>query len=194
MTTPQIPGYEYGDPSLPKSPIGLNELELLKQTVLFSDEDRRYLKQASEVLADQVEAVLDLWYGFVGSHPFLLDHFRAQNGQPDAAYLAAVRGRFGQWIRDTCRADYDQKWLDYQQEIALRHTAAKKNQTDHIAGKTREIPLRYIIAFLYPITATMKPFLAKKGHAPEEVAKMHDAWFKAVVLQVALWSQPYVRS
>jgi hypothetical protein len=39
----------------------------------------------------------------------------------------------------------------------------------------------------------VKTFLAKKGHSAEEVEKMHQAWFKAVVLQVALWSRPYVR-
>jgi hypothetical protein len=55
------------------------------------------------------------------------------------------------------------------------------------------VPLRYLIAFIYPITATIKPFLAKKGHSPEEVDKMHQAWFKSVTLQVALWSYPYAK-
>ena len=108
-----------------------------------------------------------------------------------AGYLQGVRGRFGQWIRDTCRAEYDQKWLDYQQEIALRHTPAKKNRTDGVSAKTSEVPLNYIIGFIYPITATIKPFLAKGGDNVDEVDKMHQAWFKSVVLQVALWSQPY---
>lgn len=53
------------------------------------------------------------------------------------------------------------------------------------------IPLRYLIAFIFPITATLKPFLAGKGHKPEQVEKMHDAWRKAVILQVALWARPY---
>lgn len=48
-----------------------------------------------------------------------------------------------------------------------------------------------MVAFIYPITATMKGFLAKKGHSPEQVEKMHQAWFKAVTLQVTLWSYPY---
>lgn len=39
----------------------------------------------------------------------------------------------------------------------------------------------------------MKPFLAKKGHAPEIVARMYDAWWKSMILQVTLWSQPYIR-
>jgi protoglobin len=50
-----------------------------------------------------------------------------------------------------------------------------------------------MIAFIYPITATIKSFLANKGHEPEEVEKMFQAWFKSVVLQVTLWSYPYAR-
>src|SRR5579884_1448918 len=44
-----------------------------------------------------------------------------------------------------------------------------------------------------PITYTLKPFLAKKGHAAEDVEKMHQAWIKSVILQITLWSQPYVK-
>jgi len=47
-----------------------------------------------------------------------------------------------------------------------------------------------MIAFIYPITATIKPFLASKGHNVEEVEKMHQAWFKSVTLQVTLWVYP----
>jgi Protoglobin len=50
-----------------------------------------------------------------------------------------------------------------------------------------------MVAFIYPITATIKPFLAKKGHSADDVEKMYQAWFKSVVMQVALWSQPYVK-
>jgi hypothetical protein len=105
-----------------------------------------------------------------------------------------VRGRFGQWILDTCRRTYDQEWLDYQQEIALRHTRDKKNRTDGAYETPDHIGLRYMVAFIYPITATIKPFLAKRGHNAEEVDKMHQAWFKSVVLQVTLWSFPYVKN
>jgi hypothetical protein len=103
-----------------------------------------------------------------------------------------VRERFKQWILDTCRRPYDQEWLDYQHEIALRHTRAKKNQTDD-ARAPEHIPLRYMIAFIYPITATIKSFLANKGHGSEEVENMYGAWFKSVVLQVTLWSYPYAK-
>lgn len=186
-----IAGYTYG--SVPQSPVTLKELEELKKAVLFTAEDEKYLKRAGEVLKDQIENVLDLWYGFVGSHPHLVYYFSGPDGKPDANYLAAVRQRFGQWILDTCTRTYDQTWLNYQHEIGLRHHRTKKNETD----KVRSVPnvaLRYLIAFIYPITATIKPFLAKKGHSPDEVDKMHQAWFKSVTLQVALWSYPYARS
>jgi hypothetical protein len=187
-----IPGYTYGSTTLKPSPISLQDFELLKQAVLFTDEDVRYLRMAGEVLADQIEDVLDLWYGFVGSHPHLVYYFSGPNGQPNAEYLAAVRKRFGQWILDTCNRPYDQDWLNYQYEIGLRHHRTKKNQTDHVQS-VPNINFRYMVAFIYPITATIKSFLAKKGHSAEEIEKMHQAWFKSVVLQVALWSYPYVK-
>ena len=189
-----ILGYGYGSAEIATSPLTLEDLDLLKQTVLFTEEDERYLRMAGDVLEDQTEEVLDLWYGFVGDNPHLVYYFtNAQTGEPNSEYLARVRERFSQWILDTCRRPYDQEWLDYQHEIALRHTTAKKNETDGTYDAPDQIPLRYIIAFVYPITATIKPFLANGGHGPEEVEKMHDAWFKSVVMQVTLWAYPYVK-
>jgi Protoglobin len=185
-----IPGYTYGSEELPRSPVSEDDLALLKQTVLFGDDDERYLRMAGEVLHDQVEDVLDVWYGFVASHPHLVRYFAGPDGEPIDAYLTRVRARFGQWIRDLCERPWDRAWLDYQEEIALRHTPAKKNQTDAVDAPDR-VPLRYLVAFVYPITATVREFLAKKGHSEEEVNAMHQAWFKAVTLTVVLWSRPY---
>lgn len=168
-------------------------MDLLERTVLFGEEDERYLRMAGDVLEDQVEDVLDVWYGFVGSHPHLVRYFSDAEGEPDTDYLGRVRARFGRWILDTCRRPYDQEWLDYQQEIALRHTRDKKNVTDGSRDTPGHIGLRYIIAFVYPITATIRPFLAAGGNSAEEVDRMHQAWFKSVVLQAALWSQPYAK-
>ena len=36
-------------------------------------------------------------------------------------------------------------------------------------------------------------YLAKKGHSAEDVDKMYGAWVKACLLQVTLWSHPYVK-
>jgi len=186
-----IPGYTYGTSQVAPSPLTLEDLDNLKKAVLFTEEDERYLRMAGEVLADQVEDILDVWYGFVGSHPHLVYYFTDGKGNANAEYLAAVRKRFGQWILDTCNRPYDRNWLDYAHEIGLRHHRTKKNKTDGV-NSVPVVSYRYMVAFIYPITATIKPFLAKKGHSAEEVEKMHQAWFKSVVLQVALWSAPYV--
>lgn len=188
-----IPGYTYGTAAAGKSPMTSEDLTLLKSAVLFGDEDLRYLRLSGEVLAEQTDAVLDVWYGFVGSHPHLAYFFgRADNGVLIEDYLTRVRARFKQWILDTAHADYDQTWLNYQHEIGLRHHRSKKNVTDN-APSVANINYRYIPAFIYPITATLKPFLAKKGHAADEVEKMQQAWQKSVILQVILWSHPYIK-
>jgi Protoglobin len=189
-----IAGYDFGATEIARSPVTAEELETLKSSVLFGDEDEGALRTAGDVLEDQVEDVLEVWYGFVAAHPHLVHYFSdRENGSPIGDYLERVRARFGQWILDTCRRPYDQHWLDYQEEIALRHTREKKNQTDSVRS-VDHIPLRYVICFIYPITATMRPFLEKGGHSAEEVEAMHQAWCKAVTMQVALWSRPYAEA
>ena len=71
----EIAGYEFGTRSVERSPLGLEDLDLLKQTVLFGEEDEEHLRMAGDVLEDQVEDVLDVWSGFVGDHPHLVRYF-----------------------------------------------------------------------------------------------------------------------
>jgi hypothetical protein len=190
LDTARIPGYRYGDTELERSPITLDELDLLKRTVLFGPDDVAALAQAGDVLEGRTEEILEVWYGYVGAHPHLAAYFSTPDGELLGDYLGRVRARFRQWVLDVCRRPYDQAWLDYQHEIALRHTSAGKNRTDG-ADSVPEIHLRYMVAFIFPITATMRPFLAAGGHPPEEVDAMHAAWFKAVTLHATVWTQPY---
>lgn len=193
MPTTDIPGYRLGDAALPRSAMTLVELEELKGSLLLGPDDIAALRKAEPVVADQLDAILDVWYGFVGATPHLLKYFSdARTGQPDAAYLAAVRKRFGQWILDTCRAQYDEAWLAWQEEIGRRHHRIGKNKTDGVSAAPH-IPMRHVIALAIPIAVTMKPFLAKKGNAAAEVDAMHAAWTKAVLLQAILWSRPYTK-
>ena len=192
MIQTDIAGYTCGTDAVSRSPVSMDELELLQTTLLLGEDDLAALRRSGEVLAPQVEAILDVWYGFVGANPHLLAAFAGPDGQPNQEYLAAVRRRFGRWILDTARAEFDQAWLDYQQEIGVRHTRMGKNRIDGVQAADH-IPLRYVLALLVPITTTLKPFLADGGATPNEVDAMHQAWVKAVLLQVILWSYPYVR-
>ncbi len=188
-----IPGYDLGTDKVAKSPITLDEWETLKKSALFSEEDAVYLRLSYDVLVDQVDNLLDTWRGIIFDHP----HLRAYDENPatgkvDTAYAAAVRKRFGQWVLDTAKAQYDQAWLDYQYEIGLRHHRTKKNQTDngHTLGHIRA---RDLLAFCASIVVPLKPYLSRKGHPPEVVNRMYDAWWKSMILQATLWVQPYVR-
>ncbi len=186
-----IKGYDYGLPTLETSPVSLTDLEFLKKTLLWSEDDTKYLRMAGEVLSSQIDEILDLWYGYVGSYQHLV-YFFTDGKEAIGEYLDAVRLRFGQWIKDLCLRNYDQNWLDYQYEIAKRHHKTKKNLTDNVQSVSF-VNFRYMVAFIYPITYTIKPFLSKGGHLPQEVEAMYNAWFKAVVLSVVLWCYPYIK-
>ena len=186
-----IAGYLFGAKEIPASPVSLQELERLKISVGFTKEDERYIALAGEVLAGQTEAIVTHWRsGIIAGIPHLARHSRNLAGQALPDYLARSNRRFEQWILDTCLRPYDQDWLNYQQEIALRHTSVKKNQTDRVES-TPYIPLRDIIAFITVMNDTIKPYLASRGHAIEDVEKMHKAWRNSMQLQVALFAKPY---
>lgn len=187
------PGYTHGQPSVAVAPYTLADLKALQASLLFTDDDVAALRQSKAILADQTDAILDVWYGFVAGSPELVRFFSdARTGQPDGAYLAAVRKRFALWILDTADARYDQAWLNWQHEIGLRHNRLKKNQIDGVTS-VPQVNFRYIPALTIPVTTTLKPFLARKGVSPADVEKMHAAWVKAVLLQSILWSQPYIK-
>ena len=186
-----IHGYTYGTAGVAASPVTLEELEALKVSVGFTSENQRYLQLAGEVLSDQTRRVVERWRSeIIAGIPNLARHSRSPEGNPLPDYLAKSNLRFEQWILDTCLRPYDRDWLDYQQEIALRHTAVRKNQTDGVQS-TPYVPLRDILAFIAVMNETIKPFLAAKGHSVEDVEKMHQAWCKSMQLQMALWARPY---
>ena len=184
-------GYTYGQAILEKSPVSMPDLHLLKETLLWTADDDKALQHAGEILQDQTNDILDLWYSYVGNNEHLV-HYFTHNGIPNMEYLSAVRLRFGQWILDICQKPKDQDWLNYQYEIAKRHHYSKKNQTDGVQA-VPVVHFRYMIAFIFPITYTIKGFLGKKGDSVEEVEQMYAAWFKAITLTALLWCYPYVR-
>lgn len=189
---PTIAGYTQGSRSVERAPITLEELEELKLSLLMSKEDIKYLRMSFDVLEPNVEELVGVWYGFVGSNPHLLKYFSNTASEPDMEYLGRVRARFEQWVLDTAEANYDQDWLDYQFEIGRRHHRIGKNKTDH-ANAIDHINFRHLSALTIPVTTTLKPFLERGDHTSEEVDKMHAAWVKSVLMQSILWSYPYVQ-
>jgi hypothetical protein len=164
----------------------------MEQTVGWTAQDADALKQAGEVLQDQAEALVDSWRAQIGAQPHLAKWFFDPGGKPDEAYKAAVKKRFVQWVIDTCTRPRDQAWLDYQEEIGLRHTPAGKNKTED-AHTPSVVPLRYLLAFIPPVVLGVREFLAQKGHDAGQVQRMQDAWTKSVLLELAFWSRPYTR-
>lgn len=188
----RIPGYLKGDSKLASSPITSDAFQAMKEAALFAEDDVKALRASRPILEPQVDQILDVWYGFVGSKPFLLEQFsHPDTGQPDPEYLARVRARFGQWILDTADAQYDEDWLRWQFEIGRRHHRVGKNQTD-AAVSSALIPFRYLLPLAQPIVQTLRPFLEHSGEPANTVDAMQNAWRKSVLLQVTLWSYPYV--
>jgi hypothetical protein len=146
------------------------------------------------ILADQTEAILDVWYGFVASTPELVVYFKNnKTGAPDGAYLGAVRKRFGQWISTRPTPTTTRRgWTTSTKSACATPRPRRTRPTRPTA--CRLVNFRYLSALTIPVTTTLKPFLAKKGASAADVEKMHAAWVKSVLMQTILWSYPYVRT
>jgi len=138
----------------------------------------------------KAESMVDSWRAVIGSQPHLSHWFVKPDGAPDDPYKARVRLRFVQWVVDVALRPHDRDWLNYQHEIGLRHTPAKKNKADG-AHTPPVVPLRYLLGFI-PMVLPIRRFFADAIQEEAELKRLEDAWTKAVLLHVTLWSRAYV--
>jgi hypothetical protein len=193
MTTQEtISGYDYGNPAAAHSPVSIEELRQLEAAAGWTSEDAATLKRHAAIFETNAEQMVDSWRAVIGAQPHLAKWFFKPDGTPDDEYKAAVKKRFVRWVLDACSRPHDQAWLDYQEEIGLRHTPAKKNATDG-AHTPPVVPMRYLVAFVTVVTTSSRRFFADAGVRGEELENLEDAWAKAVQLHITLWTRPYVK-
>lgn len=186
-----IPGYDFGSPQSAKSPVLMNELRQLEQTLGWRSEDEQLLRKHFEFFQSQAESMVDALRAVIGAQPHLAQWFVGPDGNPDDEYKARVKKRFVQWVMDVAARPHDQPWLNYQEEIGLRHTPQKKNKTDD-RHTPANVPLRYLIAFV-PVATDIRRFLDPVIQDAGELVAVERAWTKAVHLHIALWCRPYAK-
>lgn len=188
---PQIPGYDFGTPRSAQSPLSDEDLRNLEQTIGWSNADRDILLKHSSLFEQQAETMVDAWRSVIAAQPHLSHWFVAPDGKPDDDYKARVKRRFVQWVIDVAMRPHDRAWLNYQEEIGLRHTPAKKNTTD---GRQTPplVPLRYLLGFI-PVVLPIGKFFSASIRDESELSRLEAAWTRAVLLHITLWSRPYTR-
>lgn len=184
-------GYMLGSASVPRAPLSVHDVEKIKGAMLWTNDDVEALRQLATALEPRVDELVDTWYAIIGRNPDLVETFAGPNGRPNEEYLAAVKPRFAQWVRDTLAARHDQAWVDYQFEVGRRHHRTAKNRTDGVRAADI-VPFRYMPALVPVVVDTVRPLIEREA-SREEVDRMLLAWHKAVQLQVILWSHPYVK-
>jgi hypothetical protein len=185
-----IPGYDYGTSKSAVSPVSEDDLAKLEQTAGWTAQDADVLARYAAVFQANAESMVDAWRAVIGSQPHLSHWFVKPDGAPDDEYKARVRRRFVQWVVDVALRPHDRHWLNYQHEIGLRHTPAKKNTTDG-AHTPPVVPFRYLLGFL-PVVLPIRRFFASAIQEEAELKRLEAAWTRAVLLHVTLWSRAYI--
>lgn len=189
-SAPAIPGYGYGSAKAVTSPVSETELQQLEQSAGWTSDDASLLKKHADLFRAKAEPMVDSWRAVIGAQPHLAHWFTKPDGTPDDDYKASVKRRFVQWVTDVAVRPHDQDWLNYQFEVGLRHTPAKKNKTDG-ARTPPVVPFRYLIGFI-PVVLPIKSFFKDATMDVHELDALEAAWTKAVLLHITLWSRAYV--
>jgi hypothetical protein len=183
-----IPGYDYGRPGSAVSPLTEEEVRLVEQTVGWTQADADLLQRHADLFRQHADAMATSWRMTIASLPQLAKWFVDPQGKPDEDYKVRVRPRLARWVVDVATRPHDRDWINYQEEIGLRHTPAKKNKADNKQTPPL-IPLRYLLGFV-PVVLQLQPFFAGQV-SDKELASLEKAWTKAVLLHVTLWARPY---
>jgi hypothetical protein len=181
-----IPGYDYGAPSSAISSVTKIELTQLEETIGWTSAVADVLSRYADHFRAKAEEMVDSWRSIIGSQPHLSHWFVKPDGGADEQSKASVKRRFVQWVIDVAVRPHDQDWLNYQQEIGLRHTPAKKNKTDG-AHAPSVVPFRYLLVFV-PMILPIRKFF-KEAIQDDELKMLEGAWIKAVLLHITLWSR-----
>jgi Protoglobin len=181
MSAAGLKGYDYG--AVPRSPVTWAEFEDLKRVVGFDERDQELLLRAGEHIAPRLDELLGHWFGQLGG--WIQATFA---GRDVERYSAAAGARFARGVLDGFTRTYDQDWLDYQNEIGLRHSRATKNRTDAV-NSVPVVPLRHVIASIQVLSDIPDKFLDNFSSA--DAAGIRTAWSRSLLLQVALWTRSY---
>jgi len=183
-----IPGYDFGASAT--APISLEALRQVEETAGWTADDEAILLRHGGLFRENAEAMVDSWRAVIGGQAHLAHWFTRPDGAPDDEYKAKVRRRFVQWVIDVATRPHDRDWLNYQFEIGLRHTPAGKNKTDG-AHTPPVVPFRYLMGFI-PVVLPIAGFFADAIGDESELARLQQAWTKAVLLHITLWSRAYM--
>ncbi len=185
-----IPGYDFGTAKSATAPVSEEDLRHLEEAAGWSAADARLMAKHADLFRRQAEPMVDSWRAVIGKQKHLAHWFTKPDGTPDDDYKASVKRRFVQWVVDVPTRPHDREWLNYQFEIGLRHTPAKKNKTDG-AHTPPVVPFRYLMGFI-PVVIPVKSFFRDAIQDDDELDNLQRAWTKAVLLHVTLWSRAYV--
>ncbi|RFS22405.1 hypothetical protein DVR12_11370 [Chitinophaga silvatica] len=172
-------------PDQPPSTPDVQTLVRIKRMLLYTYEDEQYLVKAGEILQPYVEDILNEWYDYLLTNNYLSIYF-SRNGQPDQAYLEALRPQFLQWITVLLKGRTNSEWWQLEERIA----ALMEKNNDQDSGSLPLIYLRYLTTFVYPIVGYGKHYLDQSGKDKREISLMQQAWFKAICFSALLWVYP----
>ena len=80
LRSENIPGYDYGERGTAESPVTLDELRQIEDTVGWTEKDARTLERHGGIFDKDAEQMVDAWRAAIGKQPHLAKWFFGPDG------------------------------------------------------------------------------------------------------------------
>lgn len=167
-----------------KATVRAEEYELLKQLVLFSDDDARLLRCAMRTLVDRSDDYLDILLGLMAASPAAQGAMSEDLPGDTTESLQTMRLWFREWITETCGGRYDLEWARRVHDAGSR--AAPEAGISWLWQRGGITAARRRTAFVYPLAQPVRLILAADGRDTQALDRTCNAWLKSLLLQAAL--------
>ncbi|MDG4555535.1 MAG: protoglobin domain-containing protein [Candidatus Competibacter sp.] len=182
----QAPGDEATAAAVPPWFPDRNDIDLLWRIGLFSADDARALRKVWRILKGQTDDYLDRLLGMVAAYPALAAELAVLRGEcwerGTVDDSVTLRRWFRQWLFETCVFPQDPPWL---RQVEMNSPAQPVSAP--LPG------FRYVVALVFPLVMTARPFLVASGNDHTEIERMQYALLKAILLQATLLGKLYVK-
>ncbi len=160
--------------------------------MLFTAEDAQWLRKSGEILHDQIEQILDVWYG---SSPRNLIFSKPSPTPQPASPTRLILPRSVSGLPAGSATLDPPITIKHLARLSIRDRAAPPPRGPEPHGRGACRGCRAYALHARPALSSYRhsrTVPGAKGGAAAEVQRMREAWTKSVLLQLILWCEPYV--
>ncbi|MDR4507525.1 MAG: protoglobin family protein [Candidatus Brocadiaceae bacterium] len=164
----------------------VKRFEYMAQCVGFTDKDTEAIKESKELIAANLEAILDhiYWEKLIGD-PWLSQWFRDETGQISKDYVTVRRARQRRFLLKILECKWDEEFLNFVRWVGAVHVPIFGNEDLYIPVRLNLGLMGYLHQYFFNF------FAEQLKDDPAKLQRITSAWTKLFWLVIDIYHIDY---